>query len=289
MTLVLARSAGQLGNQLFLHAHVLACAMEHDLEVANPALGVYGRWLPAFARDPLCRWPRPSRSLPKAASDDRARRVVAALATRSLPVASRLPGVDAVTLADGEGLDLSDPAFVARARSARFMLLGGWLLRDPRSLAKHRAAVVAELAPGFGARSEADAAVEQARRRGAGALIGLHVRRGDYAGFDGGRFLYSLPQYRALAERALEAWGPGASLLICGDQRIDPEAFAGLPVTPGPGGVFADLTALGACDALIGPPSTFSGWASFAGGVPLLTISDPDGPIVREAFRVNVG
>jgi len=32
---------------------------------------------------------------------------------------------------------------------------------------------------------------------------------------------------------------------------------------------------LGACDRVIGPPSTFSAWAAFAAGIPLYRIMDP--------------
>jgi hypothetical protein len=90
-----------------------------------------------------------------------------------------------------------------------------------------------------------------------------------------------------VAERALAAWGRGASLLYCSDEAIDPRLFAGLPATPGPGSAFADLTALSQCDAVLGPPSTFSGWASFSGRVPLLSLDRPDRPVDRAGFAVS--
>jgi len=39
-----------------------------------------------------------------------------------------------------------------------------------------------------------------------------------------------------------------------------------------PGTAFEDLCALSLVDIIVGPPSTFSGWASFVGGVPKVEI-----------------
>jgi hypothetical protein len=36
--IVIAEKYGQLGNRLFVFAHIIACALEHELKVANPAL-----------------------------------------------------------------------------------------------------------------------------------------------------------------------------------------------------------------------------------------------------------
>jgi hypothetical protein len=40
----------------------------------------------------------------------------------------------------------------------------------------------------------------------------------------------------------------------------------------GPGGMLTDLAMLAKCNLIIAPPSTYSGWASFSGRVPLLHI-----------------
>ena len=53
-----------------------------------------------------------------------------------------------------------------------------------------------------------------------------------------------------------------------------------------PGGTYEDLCLLSKCHYLIGPPSTFSGWASFIGRVPLLYMTNPDMEAIQDFFRV---
>ncbi len=52
--------------------------------------------------------------------------------------------------------------------------------------------------------------------------------------------------------------------------------FSKLQVTFGTGDLIEDMYALASCDYLIGPPSTFTMWASFYGKVPLNIIRRSD-------------
>ena len=46
------------------------------------------------------------------------------------------------------------------------------------------------------------------------------------------------------------------------------------------------MTAMSLCDAILGPPSTFSQWASFMGRVPRLQIKSRDQIVREEDFAV---
>ena len=59
------------------------------------------------------------------------------------------------------------------------------------------------------------------------------------------------------------------------------QTFAGLDARPGPEHPVSAMHAMSLCDAIIGPPSTFSGWASFMGCFTRLLIKSRD-QIVRE-------
>jgi hypothetical protein len=61
----------------------------------------------------------------------------------------------------------------------------------------------------------------------------------------------------------------------------------GLDVHPGPGHLVADLAALSGCDWLLGPPSSFSAWAAFAGNRPLLVVEDPAADFGLHDFTVS--
>jgi hypothetical protein len=73
---------------------------------------------------------------------------------------------------------------------------------------------------------------------------------------------------------------------VCSDAALRLTDFPGLPVTLGSGVAIEDLYALAACDRLVGPPSTFTQWASFYGRVPLYYIRDPMASPGDEDFAV---
>lgn len=109
-------------------------------------------------------------------------------------------------------------------------------------------------------------------------VLGVHMRRGDYRTFDQGRFLYTDSEYRTFMfqiKQQLEGLGYDLTCLVCSDEPIDLSAFKGLTVRNLPqAGPMEDLYALSRCDLILGPPSTFSQWASYYGEVPLMLVWD---------------
>jgi len=59
-------------------------------------------------------------------------------------------------------------------------------------------------------------------------------------------------------------------------------------VTFGTGDLIEDMYAFARCDYLIGPPSTFTLWASFYGCVPLNLIRSSDQRQALADFRVHL-
>jgi hypothetical protein len=133
----------------------------------------------------------------------------------------------------------------------------------------------------------AAAAVVAARANG-NIVVGVHRRRGDYAGWHGGRYLYTDAEYAATMRGVAELLGPGVGFMICSNEDWEADSFGDLQVAPGPGHPVQDLEALAQCDFIIGPPSTFSAWASFMGEVPRYQIADPHSQPTRADFVVHV-
>jgi hypothetical protein len=117
--------------------------------------------------------------------------------------------------------------------------------------------------------------------------VGVHIRHGDYANFRDGKYFYTLPQYvdqmrilaRLLAPRRI-------GFLVCSNVSQDSTHFGDLKVTMGPGHLLEDMYALAECDYLMGPPSTYTIWASFYGKVPLHSIEAADAPLALADFQV---
>jgi hypothetical protein len=121
-------------------------------------------------------------------------------------------------------------------------------------------------------------------------LVGVHIRQGDYRHWQGGKYSYDNGVYRQKMcdiEAQMAARCKRAGFLACSNEPIPAEDFAGLQITPGPGNMIHDLYSLAACDYLIGPPSTYSGWASFYGKVPLMPIAEANQAVPIEEFRIS--
>jgi hypothetical protein len=280
--IVVARPVGQLGNRLFQYAHFVALAADTGMTVANPGLGANAHYFPELADDALCRYPRPSRNLPVALRGPAAR-----LASAAMRATGAIPKVEAIEIPDSEEHDLEGPTFRSAAQRARIVLAAGWQLRAYRAFAAHRDEIRRVFTPAP-QHTEAATAAVVAARRDASVVVGVHRRRGDYARWQDGRYLYDDDQYAEVMRRTADLLGNEVAFLVCSDEPVPPEAFDGLSVHPGPGKPVEDLHALSRCDRLIGPPSTFGAWASFMGEVPRYEIAVPGGGFDEGAFRAFV-
>jgi hypothetical protein len=99
---------------------------------------------------------------------------------------------------------------------------------------------------------------EHRARHGGRPLVGVHVRQGDYRRWADGVHYHSPEEYRALCEKLeLEL---GCDLIIVSDEDVG-GAFADTNYSFKVGTAGLDFAKLMACDAVVGPPSTFSGQA----------------------------
>lgn len=135
--------------------------------------------------------------------------------------------------------------------------------------------------------------------------LGMHIRRGDYARWHGGRYFYSDEQYlsaiKNLTEYLWQKKGKPVTVFICGnDPSLDEEKIKGalerwasdkgdkenkgLKVVFPKGNPGEDLCLLSECDMLAGPPSTFTLVASMYREIPLYRIEDPSKRIVDDDF-----
>lgn len=132
--------------------------------------------------------------------------------------------------------------------------------------------------------------LDRERRPGIPA-IGLHIRRGDYSRWNGGRYFYSDAQYIELARKLAEYAGGKADIFICGnDPSLDEAAFRAALETPAVKLIFPkgnpaeDLCLLSECDMLAGPPSTFTLVAAMYRDLPLYWVKDPAAPLDAASF-----
>lgn len=117
-------------------------------------------------------------------------------------------------------------------------------------------------------------------------LIGIHIRRGDYEEWLDGKYFYSLNNYLDICISIEKDFYPKkCKFFIASNESIPPEIFKIVNwfVLDDPT-ASADLYGLSCCDFIIGPPSSFSRWASFIGETPIKFILSPTK--LTKSFRV---
>ena len=108
-------------------------------------------------------------------------------------------------------------------------------------------------------------------------LIGIHMRRGDYRQYRGGKYFYEHSVYLDFMRQATILFpDKKVKFFLCSDERIDEACFSEFDIALNKNGnAVEDMYLLSACNYIIGPPSTFSKWASYYGNVPIHVIENP--------------
>jgi len=274
-TVVIAAKAGRLGNRLFMSAYFMANALAKGYRLLNPAFGEYAPLFEGSASDPLSRFPEATDGMnPEFASQCRDAFLgfasVAGIVTTSLG----LPEVQQLDIrashdASDQLYDLCSENFERVLRSNRLLIVKGWKFRDDANLVRFHSEISRYFRPISSIRRPAEIAVQQARDSG-DYIMGIHLRQGDYRGWKNGVHYFETEQYAHWMREVVSLLpGKRITFLLCASDPIDRRHFQGLSTIDGPGIVASDLHALSLCDAIMGPPSTFSTWASYSGRVPL--------------------
>ena len=269
--IVVARNYGQLGNRLFLYAHMIGAACEHGTSVANPCFAEYAHLFPSTHDDLWCRFPKvkTDASSPSLARRKRLSKVVY-LGTRVLStVGLRQYPYSIVRLRKLAECDLNGAEFVSLIEKGRPILAQGWMFRSQELLERHADTIRDHFQILPEHQQNVQQTIQRVRRE-ADIVVGVHIRHGDYATFLDGKYFYAVKEYAEVMRRiAAELSHARVAFLVCSNADIAADDFAGLNVHYGPGHLVEDMYSFAQCDLLVGPPSTYTKWASFYGDVPL--------------------
>lgn len=178
-------------------------------------------------------------------------------------------------------------ARTAEILGRRNVMVEGWEVRYYDLFLKH----LDEIREMFSFTSSVEKRAENVMSQHPAAVrIGLHIRRGDYATWQNGRYFFYDRQYISVARKLAGRFaGKRIAFFICGnDPHLDKEAYRrelkGADVVFPEGNPGEDLCLLSKCDVLAGPPSTFSLVASMYRDVPLMWIKNPSEEITDTSF-----
>ncbi|MDR1675631.1 MAG: glycosyltransferase [Tannerella sp.] len=180
------------------------------------------------------------------------------------------------------------PAKLQMLRNSRFIVTSGWYLRDYEAFIRKKGELreLFSFKPSLVRRVNAilpAAHPEEIR-------LGVHIRRGDYARWQEGRYFFSDETYIDLIRSFTgNLQAKRLQILIAtNDPLLSLDTYRralGEAVYKLSGNAGEDLYALSTCHYLMGPPSTFSLMASFYHDTPLYWISGKEQSVAIRSFR----
>lgn len=288
---VFASKQGRLANRLAVSCHLIGAACEAGIEFFNPAMDEYADLFEGTAPGIMPRYPVAEQEIP---SPDQ--RHQAYMRTNVKTRILGLPGK--FSLGKTKVIDLSlrqdrreqvvDPVDIFRQHKEfnGTVYLRGWLWRSYENVEKH----APEIREYFSIRSphaeKVAANVDAARQLGS-TVVGVHIRQGDYRTWQNGKFFHESAVYARMMREMAEQLGPSVAFLVASNEPQEPALFEGLKVHISQGNAVQDLYSLAGCDYLLGPPSTYSNYASFYGDTPLYFIQGDDDKIDIANFAVK--
>lgn len=281
-SVIISYRPGQLGNMLFLFSNFIAWGIEKNVCVKAPAFEKYAEYFNStqYALTPSY----PSRN--SLIKSTRLRKLIFIASSLSAKIIFRLKLnnrlFSSINIDWNESLNLEDEATV-KLFNSRFIFIQGWLYRSRSFVGKHKKEIVAFFTPTDVHQKRINKLIPSNHE----IIIGIHIRHGDYKTFEGGKYYYSVDQYKEIMQR-ISALFPSEKItfLVCSNSKEIPESLSSMNIIKGTNHELEDLYAFSKCDYLAGPPSTYTMWASYYGDVPLYQVHNPDAVFTIEDFKI---
>ena len=281
--IVICSKPGQLGNRLIVFAHFVAFAAEKGTVIINPSFDEYASWFEETQGSLWCKFPQPinrsKKQVPFILRSILYQTVL--IITKALKRLNFFNSwIQVKYLEWDEAFDVTQLADI----QTKILIVQGWLYRCPSLIKKHGNLIRSFFRP---TPNFLDVVDNFLRIHQAEVLVGVHIRHGDYKTYLSGKYFYEIELYHEKMKE-IKTFFPGRSVrfCVCSNTPINVARFFDLDCVNGPGHIVEDLIVLTRCNYILGPPSTFTIWASFYGSVPLYQMEDINRKIEFSDFIV---
>jgi hypothetical protein len=278
--LIVCNKEGQLCNRLFHFSHLTSFALENNEILFYPYIDEYNNIFKNLQNSQL--------------QNDKIIVYSSPLLRWSLKfirwILTKIPNTLYLIRNDSDLVEVNLQLY--KNNSKRIKFLSGWLLRDYASLSKHKDYIKNIFRFDEETITNSRQKISNIRTDNS-LLIGIHIRRDDYRYYLDGKYFYDDNVYleKIKQMRTINHDNKNIHFIICTNDTdfIKSKNINGPDITYNQGNKESDLYVLSQCDLIIGPPSTFSGWASFYGSVPLNYIMHKDQIMKIEDFKIIEG
>lgn len=283
--IVIASKSGQLGNRIIVFAHFIANAIEYGYELYNPNFDEYRFYFNSTANNDFDG--HPITVVGEDFIDLKQKKVSERIGFNTLKYLL-LPSCK--ILKTKKRYELSDKYFLDLLERKKIIITYGWLFRDRDNFNKYLDILKKIFSPIEIHARNVDRLIQNCRsdQEKNKLLIGVHIRRGDYQTFQGGKYYYENSVYLKYMTQIYEIFQQeqkSVAFLLCSNETIS-EVFNQFEVYTGTGHLIEDLYCLAKCDYLMGPTSTYTSWASIYGNVPLCHLQTRDQVLQLSDFKV---
>lgn len=280
---IIKRINGQLANRLHFLSYFIANSKAYSYPLLVTCFPEYYSWFSPAGDDVLrVTFTRPG------IKQKAINKILNKLHTLASKFRIKLPGIIFHSIAENDlklsQYDINSPEFVKLAQH-QVVIPEGWVYRDYVNFKKYLPQIKNLFSPKQEFRDAIQQEVNRARNMG-DILIGVHIRRGDYIDFNGGKWFYSNEVYINKMGQAEQLFaGKQCVFIICSQEKLDANEFSGFKTVVAERPAIVDLYLLAECNYIFGPPSTFTAWASLYNTVPAYYIESADEKITIDSFK----
>lgn len=265
---------GQLGNQLSVLAHLVAFAIEYDYKIIH------------FKQDYLYK-------VLKRSSEKEGRLRFSKLLSNAF--FSFFLSKVIVFISFNRNKRFLNSLFISqwydvdtdlkKTNPPGLIAVTNWMFRDYADVIKHQEEIRKQLSFDDSSFTNAKQILQHINESfPSHTLVGVHVRRGDYATWLNGKFVFDDETYYSKLKDIAEQLEKSV-FIICSNEKVNFDNPDNLSIIYANGSPAEDIFLLSKCSYIIGPPSTFSSYAAFLGNQNLLLLEDKTEDVTLSRFK----
>lgn len=279
--LIVCDKYGRLGNRLFLFAQLIEFSRKSGREIWMPGFHDYGCFFETTQNSKFFRYPQRRFNIPNPFSGIISFYAFSKISkiTEKLNIKYFFKNIVSFSHSD------ANPFSKLNSSQVSCILFNGFIFHQHfLDLKKSLPMIRMVFKPSNQYTNLIEAPIRELRKKSQ-IIVGVLVRQTDYREWNDGKSFFTSFEYSQILERlSTSLKDESASFFIATDENQDEKTFKNFVCIARVGFPIENLYSLAMCDLLIGPTSSYMGWAALYGDVPTFTIQSSDDSPTKENF-----